>query len=352
MRGWEKRPARQRRASEDAAARRDAEKRESKGKRRQAKGPDPKATDRPVRQSVQPDAAGPVEPSQPEEKAAGKRPTDPGIWAGRALQARDREAAERDRFTYRRPPGAGSSAGLADEPAPRGTHHDRSLKDSAQRRHDDIASARYQQGLTDRDVAAKRKAEWDAQEPRHTPAGKSRRADLNDSQWDINEAQVPATGRHAPKGNDVTKFDGVKRAGAEAYRQRWGNDAPVFGEADANSRGVGGEWRARNAGQGGKGMSSGGDIQSMRDDFPRVIAAGQQVIEDAVTSMRQQVSSAVAESPSNQTVKDAADQWAAELAALTARGDEIIALSRQADQVGYDAADQYGTDPNRHAWMD
>jgi hypothetical protein len=309
--GWEKRPARQRRASEDHAARRDAEKQESKDARRQAKGSE--AADRAARkrQNVQPDEVERAEPAQPQEPQepqgqSDKRPAGPDIWASRALQARDREVAERDRFAYRRPAGA-SGAGLVDDPAPRGTHHDRSLKDTAQRRHDDVASARYQQELVDRGVAAKRKAEWDAQEPRpapprHSPPGRSRRADLNDSQWDINDTRVPATGRHAAR-------EGTK----------------------------------------GTGMS--GEIQSMREDFPRVIATGQQVIEDAVTSMRQQVAAAIGESPSSQAVKDLADQWAKELEALAARGDEITALSRQADQVGYDAADLYGADPHRHAWL-
>lgn len=95
----------------------------------------------------------------------------------------------------------------------------------------------------------------------------------------------------------------------------------------------------------------GGDIQDMRTDFPRVVHQGRQAIEEAAANLRQHVASITDGSPSNQAVKDAANAWAQQVEALAAKADDIIGLSRQADAVGYEAAERYDGDPNRGAWM-
>lgn len=101
------------------------------------------------------------------------------------------------------------------------------------------------------------------------------------------------------------------------------------------------------AGQGG-----GHGIQSMAEDFPRVVHQGKRALEEGAAALRLQVAAIVDGSPSHQAVKDAANEWAQQAEALAARGDDLIGLSRQADAVGYEAQERYGSATNRGAWVD
>lgn len=106
-------------------------------------------------------------------------------------------------------------------------------------------------------------------------------------------------------------------------------------------------------GPGGSVGSGGGHgIQSMAEDFPRVVSQGQAALQDGAAALRQQVAAIVDGSPSHQAVKDAAEEWARQAEQLAARGDDVIALSRQADAAGYEAQERYGSAPNRGAWLD
>jgi hypothetical protein len=90
----------------------------------------------------------------------------------------------------------------------------------------------------------------------------------------------------------------------------------------------------------------------MAEDFPRVVHQGKRALEEGAAALRLQVAAIVDGSPSHQAVKDAANEWAQQAEALAARGDDLIGLSRQADAVGYEAQERYGSATNRGAWVD
>lgn len=94
-----------------------------------------------------------------------------------------------------------------------------------------------------------------------------------------------------------------------------------------------------------------GEIQNMREDFPRALHTSGQAVADAAAQVRRQADLIDGETPSNQAVKDAAREWATLLDQLASKGEEIEALSRQADQTGWDAAEQYGHHPHGHKWV-
>ncbi len=97
-------------------------------------------------------------------------------------------------------------------------------------------------------------------------------------------------------------------------------------------------------------MAGRNDINGM-SEFPALMHNTGSTLSDAAATVAR-AAATTDDTPSNQSVKEAARAWAVEAAQLAARGEEIAALSRQADQAGYQAGEQYAADPNKHMWME
>lgn len=91
------------------------------------------------------------------------------------------------------------------------------------------------------------------------------------------------------------------------------------------------------------------ELHSMRHDWPKLIKVNHDAVSD-VEARLNQTAAAVEGSPSHRAVADRARQLAGEAARLHSAIDDLDALSRTADAVPRQAAEQVAGRPDPQAW--